>query len=82
MRGVDNRTGRYHSLVARDVRRIHAMRRGGQTVPEIARALEISTRTVYRYLAAYIVTQTVAGHRMSFLVYPGRRPVVLDEARL
>lgn len=78
MIGVDNRTGRHPSLVARDIRRIHEMRAAGATAPQIASAVNVSVRTVWRYLGAYLVHETIAGHPMTFLIYPGRRPVVID----
>lgn len=32
-------------------------------------------------VASDIVHQSVAGHPLVFLVYPGRRPVLIDEGR-
>lgn len=55
MIGVDNRTGPYPSLIARDIRRIHALRSGGQSAPQIAEIVGVSTRTVWRYLSDYLV---------------------------
>jgi hypothetical protein len=76
--GVDNRTGPRAALIVEDIRAIHAMRSQGSTAPEIARSYGVSVRTVWRYLAASIVHTTIAGHPMTFLVYPGRRPVLVD----
>ena len=78
--GRDNRTGPYPSLTARDIRRVHGLRRTGLTGPEIAESMGISTRTVWRYLAAYLVTTTVGKHPVTFIVYPGRRPVLVEGA--
>jgi len=78
MIGVDNRTGPHPSLTARDIRRVHVLSAQGSTGPEIARVLGVSVRTVRRYLRAYLVTQTVAGHPLTFIVYPGKRPVLID----
>jgi len=78
--GRDNRTGPYPSLTARDIRRVHGLRAQSMTGPEIAAAMGISTRTVWRYLAAYLVTTTVGAYPITFIVYPGRRPVLVEGA--
>lgn len=79
MQGIDNRTGPHPSLIARDIRRVHGMRQEGLTAPEIARAIGVSTRTVYRYLSAYLVTVPVASYPLTFIIYPGRLPVRVDD---
>lgn len=81
MIGVDNRTGPQPALVARDIRRIHRLKAAGATVPQIAEVMAVSKRTVYRYLESYLVTKVVAGHALTFLVRPGRQPVLLTERR-
>lgn len=80
MIGLDNHTGPVPALTARDIAQIQAMRamRPRPSAGEIGRAFGVTSRTVYRYLQAELVTAYVAGWDLTFLVRNGQRPVLLE----
>lgn len=78
MIGVDNYTGPHPSLDARDVRRLLAMRKAGWRAQEVARALDISVRSVHRYNHARIESAIVGDWRLVFMLRPGSPPALLE----
>lgn len=78
MIGVDNRTGPHPSLAVRDVQRTHDLLERGATISQVAEVMQVSKRTVYRYRDARLVRQRIAGYPLVFLLYPGRRPVLIE----